>query len=150
MGRKPKLTPELTERICESIRQGVTFNSAAIIAGISKDTFYDWLRQGQEGRKPHSDFSDQVSRARAESEQALLQSLQSIGKHDWRSRAWVLERRFPDDYGNKVEHRGKVALIPDEKLDQTIDELLLELKSLREIGVDCPAATPDSAREVPE
>jgi len=48
-GRRTILTRQLQERICQLIRAGTYDYVAAEAAGISRQTFFDWLRRG-EGR----------------------------------------------------------------------------------------------------
>ena len=48
-GRRTILTQELQDRICQLIRAGTYDYVAAEAAGISRQTFFDWLRRG-EGR----------------------------------------------------------------------------------------------------
>ena len=68
MARNTKLTPESTEKICESIRAGCYDYVACEAAGISQSTFYLWLQQAEEeGADPFIlEFSESVRRARAE------------------------------------------------------------------------------------
>lgn len=66
-GRKTKLTDELTEKICKSMRMGSFIETAAAYAGVHKETLYEWLRKG--AAKPKSiygKFTDQVDAAWAE------------------------------------------------------------------------------------
>jgi hypothetical protein len=43
-GSTPKLTPSLIEEISAAISAGATVETAILSAGISKDSFYRWLR----------------------------------------------------------------------------------------------------------
>ena len=47
----PKLTKELIEEISLHLRMGSYVETAAATCGISKDTFYRWLRQGKRDEK---------------------------------------------------------------------------------------------------
>lgn len=46
MARPTILTPELAEQIAQHIRAGAYAETAAAAAGIHKETFYAWLRDG--------------------------------------------------------------------------------------------------------
>lgn len=54
-----KYTPECVESICQALRNGCTDLDAARAAGISKDTFYEWI-------KTAPDFADLVKKAKRE------------------------------------------------------------------------------------
>jgi hypothetical protein len=58
-GRPSKLTPEIQDRICASLRAGNYACVAARLAGIAESTFYDWLEQGKRARSGRfSEFSE--------------------------------------------------------------------------------------------
>ena len=101
VGRPTKLTPELQRVIVQALRAALYVETACDIAGISKDTFYNWLRQGQE--KPygkHGRFSDAVKKAQAEAEGRLIGHLLQDGT--WQSKAWILERKFRSRWGRSL------------------------------------------------
>lgn len=130
MARPTKLTAKITEAVCDAIREGLSIEGACSHAGIARSTFHDWVSRGEDGEAEFSDFADQTARARAEVEERLLGSIEwAAGKRmrrralgtgsdfetfeeeerDWRAAAWLLERKFPEAYGNKqtLEHTGK-------------------------------------------
>ncbi len=45
-GRPSKLSPELTRVICDAIRLGGYIETAVAYAGLSKETFYQWMKRG--------------------------------------------------------------------------------------------------------
>ena len=97
-GRKCKLTKDLQDQITLLIRAGNYTETSAAFCGISKDTFYDWLKKG--AKNPNSKFgrfSDAVGKAIAESE---VRDVQKLAKApEWQTVAWRLERRFPTRWG---------------------------------------------------
>ena len=52
-----KYSKELTEKICKHLKQGNTINTTCQAVGISKETFFQWMK------KP--DFSDSIKKAMA-------------------------------------------------------------------------------------
>ena len=67
-GRRPKLTAELQHQIVSFVRAGSYDWVAAEAAGISKTTFYRWMRQGEQARSGiYFDFHGEVRQARAQS-----------------------------------------------------------------------------------
>jgi hypothetical protein len=45
-GRTSKLTPEVQKAICDAIRIGGYIETAVSYVGISKETFYQWMKRG--------------------------------------------------------------------------------------------------------
>ncbi len=96
-GRPTKLTPETQRAICESIALSIPNKYAAEEAGIDEDTFALWMRKGREGRAPYAAFCRAVTRARASAVKSLTVRVLGGGKGSSGS-AWLLERRFANDY----------------------------------------------------
>lgn len=107
MGRRSKLTEEVQEKVCEYVRQGLTYEVAARAAGISESTFYRWRERGEKARKgKFRKFWEALKRAEAEGEQALVRRILSASNDTWQAAAWILERRYPDRWGrrDRVRH----------------------------------------------
>lgn len=101
-GRPTKLTPETQETILNAIRAGNYIETAAALAGISKETFYKWLRRGARAKTgKHRDFVDAVEKAQAEAEALDLQIIRQASKKHWQAAAWRLERRSPERWGRQ-------------------------------------------------
>jgi transposase len=97
---KPKLNAEMSKRICDNIKIGMSYKGAALSAGIVESTFYEWLAKGNKAKSGmYKEFSESVSKANGEARKALVARVH-LNK-DWRSDAWILERRFPDEWNKK-------------------------------------------------
>ncbi len=94
-------TPELQDKLVNSIRAGNYAEVAARAAGISKDTFYKWLLRGGKGEEPFKSLADAIETATAESEQADVAQMFHHGKKSWQATAWRLERKNPKKWGRK-------------------------------------------------
>jgi hypothetical protein len=107
-GRPSKLTPEIAERITKAIVAGTPFDSAAALAGVSRETLRGWARRGaEESAGPHRDFVEGVDRALAEYEQKLLTAIQTAAMNGTASAAmWLLERRWPDRWSKREKRVG--------------------------------------------
>ena len=71
-------------------------------------TFYNWLKKGEAAKSGvFCEFFDAVSRAKADSALRLVSQITLQAPTDWRAAAFLLERRFPDDYGKRTEVTGK-------------------------------------------
>ena len=105
MARPTKLTPEVQVRVCIRFKLGYYQEDAAIMAGISASTYYEWMNKGEqervaleEGEKaltlpdtslpasedeaqeielvyPFLEFSEAVKKARAEAEGAHIRNI---------------------------------------------------------------------------
>ena len=105
MARPSKLTPEVQENLCNWLKLGYYQEDAAIMAGISASTYYEWMKKGEqervaleEGEKaltlpdtslpasedgtpeieliyPFLEFSEAVKKARAEAEGAHIRNI---------------------------------------------------------------------------
>lgn len=101
--------------------RGAYIETAAQAAGISKDTFYRWLKTGKqvrdwinesaEGQEPDitphqaacAEFSDAVQRAIAESELNDIEVINGAAEGGaWQAAAWKLERKHHQRWGRKV------------------------------------------------
>lgn len=101
-GRPSKLTPKVLEDIVKWLKLGYYQEDAAVMAGISKSTFYGWLKKAEEGDDRFLEFSDAVKKARAESEGAHIMNIRKAADNGvWQASAWFLERSFPGKWGKK-------------------------------------------------
>lgn len=109
-GRPTSLTPEVAETILAAVRAGNYKATACAAAGIHRDTLNDWEHRGARGEEPYREFSDALQKAEAESEVELLREIRSAqpavvqvqGADVWQSRAWIMERRWPKKWAQKV------------------------------------------------
>lgn len=112
MGRPLKLNHELIARLTVALKTGAYVETAAAYVGIHKDTFYRWLRKGndernhiQNGGKPRKtyglylDLYDAVEKAQATAETRDLAIISSAAETHWQAAAWKLERRHPGRWG---------------------------------------------------
>ena len=107
-GRPTKLTPDVQELIVDGINAGLTFGLTCARAGVNPATFYRWLEKGETAKSGvYSEFCDAVERAKADSALRLVSQITLQAPTDWRAAAFMLERRFPDDYGKRTEVTGK-------------------------------------------
>ena len=102
VGRRCKLTPDVTAQIVEAIEAGNRQETAARLAGIAETTLYDWMRRGEKGEVPFSQFSQAIKKARAVSETEDIKTIRQAAKRGhWQASAWRLERSLPDAWGVK-------------------------------------------------
>lgn len=103
-GSTPTLTEELIERLASTIRGGAYVETAAAFCGISKDTFYRWLRMAESDQATELllKLSDAVKKAMAEAElRDLLVIDRAAQEGVWQAAAWRLERKYHDRWGRR-------------------------------------------------
>lgn len=104
MARPTKYTPATVERICEGIRLGLTYELAAGYGGIDYRTFVRW-------RESKGQFRQAVQEAEAKGAAVNMARINKEAQEgDWRAAAWIMEHRYPDQYGRSVhEHHGEMT-----------------------------------------
>lgn len=117
-GRKTVLNADLIAELCGHVEKGATNGDAATMTGIAPGTLYDWINKAEEQPDKYPlcvKFSDSLIRARAKWKQSLIDRLQEIandksakGNQSLEATKFLLERRFPEDYGRKLEIDGKL------------------------------------------
>lgn len=114
----------LLERILESLEMGGTQEDSALAAGVSGDTFRQWLRRGRRAREKleagklpetlgywdpyYISLVEIMETKEAEYKIMLLKRIQKAGEDQWQPNAWILERRWSDEFSTRkrVSHEG--------------------------------------------
>lgn len=97
-----KFTDErVINRLLEGISKGASYEHACNYAGISYQTFRNWMQEGENAKSGKKlAFFEDVKRAEAE---AVMSWLDDIDAADsWQAKAWKLERRYPKVYGKQI------------------------------------------------
>lgn len=99
-GRKTKLTPEVQAAIVQALGVGATREHAYQYAGISHETFYNWMEKGEAGKPPYVEFFDAVKNTEAKAVVGWLAHIETAARAgNWQAAAWKLERRYPKMFG---------------------------------------------------
>ena len=110
MARPSKLTPEVQAAVVQAIGLGATYLDAAQAAGISYETFNEWMKNGT-GK--FLQFSEAV---RKEQSAAVLRHLavmnNAAAKGDWKASERWLRMYRPAEWNEKMEvnHGGEQTL----------------------------------------
>jgi transposase len=122
---KLKLNKELIGRISGFIANGNYHAQACAMCHIGTTTFYRWLEKGEHEQKGlFRDLWDAVKEAESVAEARFIQTI--VNDDSWQSKAWLLERRFPERWGRKdrleanVNGSVQVQFVPVEKM--SVDE----------------------------
>jgi len=106
-----KLNQRIQDTIVTAVRHGNYLETAAALAGVHRDTLYEWLRKGAAAPEGdcYRDFSDTLTRAMAESESLAIEAIRQAGEeHETiKTRTTVKPllnngRQLTDDDGNPV------------------------------------------------
>jgi hypothetical protein len=106
VGRKPKYNRRLQAEICEYLAKGHTVATCCALVGIGERSYYTWCEEKLQ-------FLQAVTRAINQSKIALVEKIRN--HDDWRGAAFLLERRFPNEYGKTAERPLPNEPPPDEK-----------------------------------
>ena len=102
MAHPGKLTLERQAKLVDAIRQGHYYETACAYAGISYQTFRNWMQQGEAAKSGrYFEFFEAITRAEAEAEDRAVQIWQAAMATDWRAAQMFLERRHPDRWGKQ-------------------------------------------------
>lgn len=110
IGRPIELNEEIIETIKAALLIGNYFETACALAGVHKNSGYDWLKRGhKEPDTLFATFLGAVEWAQAEAENRDIKQLEVWSKENWQVTAWRLERRHPKRWGRRehLEHTGK-------------------------------------------
>ena len=100
----------MQEKICKGIQLGLKYEQAALAAGISERTLYNWKKRGKNAKSgKYFQFVQALKKAEAEGEGMLVTRIQKAAQETWQAAAWILERRHPERWARttKNEIMGK-------------------------------------------
>ena len=106
MGRRSKLTPFVKKKIMECVELGMPINRAANAVGISSRTFERWKARGE---NPNGDddifvsFVEDLEKSEANYIKRNLERIDRGAEKDASHAEWGLERRFPSEFGKRME-----------------------------------------------
>ncbi len=127
MSRPTKLTPETQEIIVKAVSLGATYEASANAAGISYDSFNNWMKRGEEelqrresprvkkdtnqwnNEQPFVEFFKAIKKAQGDRQARWLSQIEQAAQNgNWQAAAWKLERTEPENFGrHRVEITGK-------------------------------------------
>lgn len=99
---KLKLNQEMIEKAYKYIAAGNYVETVCEYLGISKNTWYVWLRKGEKQKQGvYRDFYDAIKKAEAEAEMRNVAIIQKAAQDTWQAAAWFLERKYPERWGKR-------------------------------------------------
>lgn len=120
-GRPSKATIDNQGIICQAIASGAPRRLAAQAVGMHEATLYRHLANNHE-------FREQVEKAEGQFVARNVALIQKAAIETWTAAAWLLERRYPDEFGRKLQTEQHVVTETiGESQKETIGKIL-ELK----------------------
>jgi len=121
-----KFSPEIAEKICGYLSTGCYLETAAALAGVSKSALWEWIDKGRKGKAQYVEFVEQVDRALAKVQVTALAVIRTAADKHWQAAAWLLERRWPNEWGRQdtVKIVSKLAAMPDDELRKMVQSIL--------------------------
>lgn len=121
---KLKFTKEKKDKCCEIVSAGHTHKAAYGFVKIHCDTFYRHLNDDPE-------FSESLKKAEAQAQMGLLEAIKSAIPKSWQAAAWILERRWKDEFALRTytEHSGEIKHKHEDE-DKQPDEIEQEIELL--------------------
>jgi hypothetical protein len=134
----------MTEKFFLLIKAGNYIECAAPLVGVTKNTIYEWCKQGVKDKAAGritqcSQFNDLVESAHAEAEaRDVMQVSKLCESGSLAALGWRLERKFPQRWGRRAAHSD----LEIERMKIEMDLMRAKLKML-EAGTD-----PDSQQQI--
>lgn len=126
MARPSSLTSAVTEKVCEALKLGVSWEAAAAHAGVGPATVHRWLAQAADDKDggPFWEFREQTTRARnsAETRMAAI-VLKAAQDGNVGAAQWWLERRRPDQWGKHDRVSVDASVTPAQEVAGLLDRI---------------------------
>ena len=110
MPAKLKLTRKLVDQIVELKRDGLCDADIIAAIGVNQSTFYRWLKDGEDAKSGvKRALYTELKKAESEYKRTLLTTIKSAAMSRaryWTAAAWLLERKYPMEYG-KMERKAE-------------------------------------------
>lgn len=96
--------PGMYECIMQLVQDGHHLSTVANAIGIKAQTIMKWLKYGQSGKnKAYLQFLKDFRAAESVAEVNRFNKLKEDGDGDWKSSAWILERRYPERWAKQID-----------------------------------------------
>ncbi len=130
MPRPTKLTPEVQKKIGDGVSLGLTYSLAASAAGVTYQSLNSWMQQGQKDKSgKYFEFARYINKCNADGARVLLEKLNDAAKAgNCQVSMWILERRFPEDFGRRLYKKMNVA---SENQNMSVDIAVNDVDSIR-------------------
>jgi transposase len=108
MARRAKLTEEMVQQAIRLKADGLSNGDIICALGIHESTFYRWI--GEPKNRLQRELSEGLKKEEAEFKHTLLTTIRAAAlarNQYWTAAAWLLERKYPDEYGKADRRRDE-------------------------------------------
>lgn len=104
---------DTVQELLQAIENGNYVETAAELAGLSKQSVYDWIKRGEAGEEPFKLFADAIKRASARAEAAEVVKVREAGNDPrfWAASMTYLERRHPERWARRSEDNNSPKVV---------------------------------------
>lgn len=97
---KPKCTAELIRNAVRLKKGGANHKDIAAAVGVSEFQFSRWINNPKTAAQEQ--LAQEMKKAEADYKNALLAIIAKEAKErDWKAAAWLLERKYPEEYSRR-------------------------------------------------
>ena len=130
MPRPSKLTPEIQQKIGNGVFLGLTYALAASAAGVTYQSLNSWMKLGRDSTSgKYFEFYQHIEQCNANGAKKLLQRLNDAAEAgNCQVCMWILERRFPEDFGRRVYRKTNVV---SENLTHNVELIVTNADGIR-------------------
>lgn len=115
VGRPSLISSESTvSQFLEAVGEGNYIETACKLAGLSKQSVYEWIKRGHAGEVAFAEFANAVEKAEARAEAHLVglqRKAAEAGPQYWAAAATQLERRHPDRWSKRLDDSSAPKVI---------------------------------------
>ncbi|MBF0607433.1 MAG: hypothetical protein SFH39_00965 [Candidatus Magnetobacterium sp. LHC-1] len=105
-----QLNSEIVDSLANFLRLGADKKTACESCGIHYDTFRRWMQKGEKEKTGiYRNLYNVIKKALADNEIRLIAIIQKAAEVDWKAAAWMLERKYPDNWGRHLLFQSEVA-----------------------------------------
>ena len=104
---RPKLTEEMVQQAIRLKADGLSNGDIICALGVHESTFYRWI--GEPKNKLQRELCEGLKKEEAEFKHTLLTTIRAAAlsrNQYWTAAAWLLERKYPDEYGKADRQRN--------------------------------------------
>ena len=131
---RPKLTYEMIDEAVKLKKLGLYEKDIAAAIGVAPQTFSTW--QHDPKTPEQRELAEAMKRAEADGKKALLAIIQRDARErDWKAAAWMLERRYPEEFARpEVYFARQAAREAAEATAQRMEDIFVQVRRAADEG----------------